>query len=236
MWPQSKVHVAERTLGRAQEVPDLERGATGVAQVDDIVDGRIRTWGLVHEGASAGNSSRALGALAGVEDLPHPPDAVDHGVVQVEGRITRGGEEVAAGVTADRVVAAAVNANVARTGLALHLQLEVVDVLGLDDVQEDGGGVSILLVDLGGQIALQAAGAVRKGSFRVHYDAVRGVEIGGAEVDRHVLEGSRRDASTAGAGREEEGREVALPNHDVTLVGDEGAIAGQGCVAAVEDR
>jgi hypothetical protein len=43
--------------------------------------------------------------------LPNPPDTIDHTVVEVECRVARAGEYVVAGVAAESVVAAAVDAD-----------------------------------------------------------------------------------------------------------------------------
>jgi hypothetical protein len=50
-------------------------------------------------------------ALDRRQHLPNPPHAVEVGVVQVEGGITRAGEDVVAWVAAESVVAAAVDAD-----------------------------------------------------------------------------------------------------------------------------
>lgn len=56
--------------------------------------------------------------LARIKELPVRPHAVHHAVMNVEGRITGGSEEVSARVAADHVVAAAVRADFWRVGSA----------------------------------------------------------------------------------------------------------------------
>lgn len=78
-------------------------------------------------------------------------------MVQVKGRVAGRAEDVVRRVSAHGVVPAAVHANVACAGDALHLHLEVVHGLRLDDVVVDGGGVGKRLEDVVVEIAAQAA-------------------------------------------------------------------------------
>lgn len=63
---------------------------------------RVGTYGAVESNALA-----AVDAIGRVDHLPHPPGAVYHGVVEVEGRVAGADVEVATRVAAHGVVAAA---------------------------------------------------------------------------------------------------------------------------------
>ena len=83
----------------------------------------------------------------GVQHLPDPPDTVNHGVVQVEGRVTRGSVDITTRVSTHGVVTATVDTDVTSAGDTLHLHLEVKDVLGLEDVVKDTRCISESSVD-----------------------------------------------------------------------------------------
>lgn len=129
-----EVDVAEGAAEGAQGV--LERdGGTKDTEVQGVgLQGRAgRGEHVVATGDVAG--------LEGVEGLPDPVDAVDHGVVEEEGRVGRGGVEVA-GLTTNGEVAGGVHAEEAVGEAALELVLEVGDGAGGaadGDVEEVGG-------------------------------------------------------------------------------------------------
>ena len=101
-------------------------------------------------------------------------------MVKVEGRVTRTGEDIIAGVAAEGVVAASVNADlerrlvlsmsgcyspqhctyIAATRYTLHSHLEVVYVLRLGDQRQHRRSVGIALVDLINQVSLEASGII----------------------------------------------------------------------------
>lgn len=157
-----QVDVAERTRQGAHQVLDLA-GLASPAKVDIVLKGGGVAGRDVEEGICAHEGRLAVLALLGVQHLPDPPHAVDHGVMQVECRVTGGGEDIVTGVATEGVVAAAVDADVSGAGDALHLHLEVVGVLGLEDVAENGRGVGVPSVDGVTQVALQATGVVLEG-------------------------------------------------------------------------
>lgn len=155
-----QVYVTERTMNSAQQIANFGRSSTSVEEVDIVVQGGVGAGRRVEEGVRAGDGGVAEDALFGVKHLPDPPDTIEHGMVQVEGGISGRGEDVTAWVTSEGVVTTAVDANGAGSRLALYLQLEVGDILGLQDVGEDGRGIGIAAVDLGTEIAFEAAGVV----------------------------------------------------------------------------
>lgn len=157
-------------------------------------------------------------------------------MVQVECRVAGGGEDIVAGVASKRVVTAAVDADVSGAGDALHLHLEVVGVLGLEDIAEDGRGVGVPSVDGVTQVALQATGVVVEGVGRGFDHAAGEVQGCGAEVDLHVLEGTRLDAAATVAGREvDRGEAAGGSEDDIGAVGDVLAVTRHGGVAAIKD-
>lgn len=156
-------------------------------------------------------------------------------MVQPEGRVAGADEHVAAGVAAHGVVAAAVDADRAAAGDALHDHLEVPDVVVIEDERHDGGGVDEHLQDRGGEIALQTARVPVEG-VGLGYDLPAGdVERRGAQVDGVVDKRPAGDAAATRAGGEVDDRVVAQGQLDVRLVGDVRAVARHGGVAAVED-
>lgn len=116
----------------------------------------------------------------------------------------------------------------------LHDHLEVADVVVLQQQVQDRRGVGVGRVDLGRDVALEAARVVLEAGALEH-GAVVERQADGAEVDLHVLEGARRHAAAARAGRQVDLGEVAQAELDGALVGDELAVARHGRVAAVED-
>lgn len=229
-----QVDVAERTIEGAHEVLDLLLLASP-AVLDVVVKGGVGTGGDVQEGVCAHQRKVAVHALGGAQHLPDPPDTVDHGVVKVEGRVAGRGVDITAGVAAEGVVATAVDANVTASGDALHHHLEVVDVLGLEDVVEDAGGVGVSRVDGIAEISLQAARVPRKGVGDGQGGAAGQVEGRRAQVDGHVLEGTSLDTTATGTGGQVDGRQArGGAEDDILLARDVRTVAAHGVVAAIE--
>lgn len=87
--------------------------------------------------------------------LPDIPRAIDHSVVQPEGRVAGRCVEVGPGVSGDGEVAARVHAV-----LGLHLVLECADGGRARDEGGDLGGRAVARCEVVGEIALDAAGVV----------------------------------------------------------------------------
>jgi hypothetical protein len=68
-----------------------------------------------------------------MENIPDGPDAVDLTVVEEEGWVTWGGEEITTWVTVNGEVTTTVNTNGSRARNTLHDELEIVDVLVVED-------------------------------------------------------------------------------------------------------
>lgn len=123
------------------------------------------------------------------------------------------------------------------TGGSFKLPLEIFRVGVTEDQLNDGGGIGIALVDIVGQITLEAARVVLKRSKGVAW--VGGVawnnETSRAKVDLKVLEGTAGNAATTAAGWESDGREARNLDNDIALVVDLGTIAGERSIAAIED-
>ena len=101
----SQVDIAERTINSAHSIPhSLGRDGARVAHIKHIIKGNSARRGLVEQGAGTRDG---VEAVEGVQVLPDPPDAINHGVVQVEGWVAGRNHEVAAGITAHGEVAAA---------------------------------------------------------------------------------------------------------------------------------
>lgn len=111
--PPSLIHVAELALGGGQELP--QRHGLPVNHVPEVLlrqEGAVpvRLVFVVGRQRAADGGGDVCGAGVRVLHLPHPPDAVDVGVVRPEGRVAGAGVDVAARVAAERVVPAAVDA------------------------------------------------------------------------------------------------------------------------------
>ncbi len=100
------IDIAERTRESAHRLRDLNTRVVDT-QVDDILQSAVSARGVVVQGDGAGD-----GVLAVVQVLvlPDPPGAVDLRVVEPEGWVSGGNEDVSAWVTADGEVACGVYA------------------------------------------------------------------------------------------------------------------------------
>jgi len=216
--PTLNVNITKRPSHRTHQTPDLDRPAIN-PDIYIIVQRDVRTGRMIQKRAGAGNG---VLAILRIGRLPAGPDAIDHAVVEEEDGV--------AGVTADGVVAAAVDADVAAAGHALHVELEGGDVRAVLEQRGDGAGVGEGLRYVWVQVAFQAARVVG----RVVGVEGRAGEGGRAEVHAHVFEGAGCDAAAAGAGREVDVR-VGWQGERDARVRDGGAVAGHGGVGAVED-
>lgn len=199
-----RINVAERASNGAHGVPNGDDILVRVPQVDDVVERGVAAGWVVVEGDGAADG---VGTRGDVLVLPRPPHAVDHRVVQPEGRIARRREQVAARVAVDRHVPARVRAEEAVGEVALHQRLEGRDVR----VRRDEGGC----VEVGRPLRRHPDVDVAAQATRVQPEAVRlrvGCEVlvgwrDGAEADGKVLEGAGGYAAAALGGRDgDEGR------------------------------
>lgn len=89
-----QVDVAERTISGAHQRAkgDILRGVR--AQVDGIVKSAVTGRRLVENGDSVGDDIDAVLARRKAKVLPDPPNAVNHAVVNPEGRVTGGEEDI----------------------------------------------------------------------------------------------------------------------------------------------
>lgn len=101
---------------------------------------------MIRKRAGAGNGVLTIFRIS---RLPAGPEAIGHAVVEEEER-----------VAADGVVAAAVDADVAAAGHALHVELEGCDVRAVLEQGGDGAGVGEDLRHVWVQVAFQAARVV----------------------------------------------------------------------------
>ena len=196
-----------------------------LADLQQIINRTIAARRVVAEGDGAVELVR----LSRVQDLPDPVHAVDHGVVQVEGRVVERGEDVGA-IAAHGIVAGAVQAE-GSVG-ALELVLEVADAGrgGTDgDVEQVLGGEGR---GRGGHGQI-AALAARVEHLDVAVDGQVALHGGllGAEVDLEVLEGPGLHAAAARAG----GKPDASGADDAAVVGEVLAVPAHAGVAAIED-
>jgi hypothetical protein len=138
-----------------------------------------------------------------VEALPDVPGAVDHGVVDVEGRVVGRGVEVTARVTRDGVVAGTVHAHdellltaageageaAAEAADRLHGILEAADVVGASDQADHVLRTQVLPGQDVGDVAAQAARVVAV-AIGTRVARRSGVDDGshGAEGDDHTGE------------------------------------------------
>jgi hypothetical protein len=155
-------------------------------------------------------------------------------VVQVEERVTGRAEEVASWVPSHAVMAASMNSNGVGARNSLHLHLEVVDVLGIEDQARKRLSVGEFLVRVVGKIALQAARVVRETVAVRDGCSVSQAQVDGAEVDLHILEGPALDAATAGTSGDQEVRQSIAAQVDVATSRNEFSVAGHGESRAVE--
>jgi len=106
--PHLQINIAKRSCNRAHQIPHplapSPRLARRIAHLNRGIERGIGRRRHVQESTGASNALCAE-ALGDVEVLPDPPDAVDLRVVEVEGWVAGGDEEVAAWVAAEGVVA-----------------------------------------------------------------------------------------------------------------------------------
>lgn len=198
-FPTLLIYIAKHSLGRRHQRP--QRNLLALGNVPQILQIRRRPipMGLVQivhgqgpidrRGHRLGGDGRR-GARVRVQHLPHPPHAVDVGVVAPKDGIAGAHVKVAAGVAARGVVAAAVDAELGGRVGALHGALKGADG-GLREEGADRGVVVPAVQDLVGEVAFEAAGVVlvRVGGV-VGGGAVHDEEGVGAEVHGHVGEGA----------------------------------------------
>lgn len=123
-------------------------------------------------------------------------------------------------------VAGSVNTET-NAGHTLHCHLEVVDVGGLGDKVKHLVDVCILLNQLRGEVALQAARVVAQhlAARRTEGHRARSGQRDWSQVDSQVGEGPGRDTTTTRAGGQRERGQARHVNDDGALVSDELAIS-----------
>lgn len=156
----SLINVAERAPRRTHQLPQLPRRSRRIPIVDIVLQRRIGAGRLVQERPGPAEGRIRPDPRGRVLHLPEPPRAVNHAVVQVEGRVAGRREDVVGRVAAEGVVAAAVHANVAGPGHALQLQLEGGDGGRREDGGFDGGRVGEGAENVVVEVAAPAAGVV----------------------------------------------------------------------------
>lgn len=88
--------------------------------------------------------------------------------------------------------------NVTRAWNTLHLHLEVVHILRLEDVGQHSSHIGVQEIYLSCQIALETAGVICQGPVRISLGNTSGqVKSSGAKVDCQILEGPRVYAASA---------------------------------------
>lgn len=87
------VNIAKRTAHRVQQIAERHSGGENT-EVDFVIEGRVPGGRHVVDGDGAGDDVQTV---PWVLVLPDPEDAVDLGVVQVEGWVAGGGVEVLGG-------------------------------------------------------------------------------------------------------------------------------------------
>lgn len=227
-----QIDIAKRPRGRTHQILHGNRPPIGIPNIHHRAERRVRRRRKVQERAGPRDS---ILPVLDIQRLPDPPHAVDHPMMQPEGRIPGADEHVPAGIAAHGVVAAAVDADRPAAGDPLHSHLEIPDILVVEEELHDGGGIGITLENRGREIALQAPRVVVKGGGLHGHSPAGKAEPCRAQVDRVIHKGPAGDAAAAGAGGEVDDRVVAQRQCDVTLVGDVCTVAGHGGVAAVED-
>lgn len=106
-----QVYVTERTANSRQQIANRPSRSRSKPELDLIIERAIGAGWHIQESLRTGNSfARELALIRG-QHLPDPPDAIDHSVVKVEGRVARAGEYIVAGITTESVVTAAVDAD-----------------------------------------------------------------------------------------------------------------------------
>jgi hypothetical protein len=238
-----EVDVAQRPPHGVQHILNLDRRPQ-LAHIQEIFNRSISA----RRGVAERNRAIDLVRLAGVQHLPDPVHAVDHGVVLIERGVVERGEDVRP-VASHGVVAGAVQAQ--RAVRALELVLKVPDGLrGRADGQvEQVGGGKGRRGRGHGQVAALAARVERldivvDGEVALHGGLlgadVDGLAGGGLEIAVYdnmglgegVLDkGARLDAAAAGARREPD-----APGADyAAVVRKEVAVTTQARVAAVKE-
>jgi len=107
--PLTRLHIdiAEGTSQRVTRIADRDIRRAHESHTDDIVERSVAARGCIVHGD--GGTNGILPVLE-VQVLPRPVHAVDHGVVEEEGRVAGRDEEITSRVTADGKVAAGVDA------------------------------------------------------------------------------------------------------------------------------
>jgi hypothetical protein len=175
-----RIDVTERPSKGVASITDSDRGRTNKSSIDSIIEGGVAAGrGVIN---SDGSTDSVL-AVLDVQVLPRPPGAVDHGVVEVESRVTGRSEEITSGVTTNGKVTASVNTEETVAEIALHASAKGGKILViLDEI----GNVGVLCPALGcggRDVATQAAGVVPKSSELRIGSVVRKDRSYGAEVD-----------------------------------------------------
>ena len=106
-----QVNITEWTLHSRQQIANRPSRSSSISKLNLIIERAVRAGWHVKESLRAGDGFARELALVRRQHLPDPPDAVDHAVVKVECRVAGAGEHVVAGVAAESVVAAAVDAD-----------------------------------------------------------------------------------------------------------------------------
>jgi hypothetical protein len=106
-----QVYVTERPTDCRQQIANRPSRSRSISELNLIVERAVRAWWHVEESLRAGNGFARELTLVRRQHLPDPPDTIDHGVVKVERRVARAGEYIVAGIAAESVVAAAVDAD-----------------------------------------------------------------------------------------------------------------------------
>lgn len=227
-----QVDVAERTRNGTHEIPHSNSLTTSITNINERVKSSVRRRGAIQESTSARNS---IQTLVEVQVLPDPPGAINHTMVEPESRVTRTNKYITRRITAHRVVTTTVDTDTAASGNTLHVHLEVVDIVVAQNQVHDRGEVSVILDDLGAQIALQAAGVVCEWVGLASGFTSGKHQRDRAHVDRVVLERTAGDAAASAAGGQVNYRVVGQAQLNVTDGFSVGSVTGHRSVAAVED-
>jgi len=123
------IYIAERSRERVHRSPDLNAWCID-SELDDILQcSGSAGWRVVQCDGSGDGILSVLEVLV----LPDPPGAVDLCVVEEEGRVAGGREDVSAWVAADCEMSAGVHAVEAACEVALHPSLERADIFVVCD-------------------------------------------------------------------------------------------------------
>ena len=106
-----QVNITERTTDSRQQIANRPGRSCSISKLDLVIERAVSTGRHVEEGLRAGNGFACKLTLVRRQHLPDPPDAIDHGVVKVKCGISRASEHIVAGIAAESVVAAAVDAD-----------------------------------------------------------------------------------------------------------------------------